>query len=257
MLIWTLLQVTALVCMYMTGAYALAQIKKNNGIADIAWAGGFVLVAIYTLVDTKLFFARHILVTALILIWGIRLSTHIALRNWNAHEDARYAHMRQQWAGGVAWRSFVYIFLLQGVFILIISYPVILINCSAEYGLTFLDYIGLSIWLIGFIFEAVGDYQLTQFLKKPENKGMIMTQGLWRYTRHPNYFGEATMWWGIFLIALSVPHGISAIISPLCITFLLRCVSGVPLTEKQLAHMPAYQAYKKHTNTFLPWFYRS
>ncbi|MCL6571176.1 MAG: DUF1295 domain-containing protein [Bacillus sp. (in: Bacteria)] len=124
--------------------------------------------------------------------------------------------------------------------------------CGQEEGLGFLDYIGLATWIVGFFFEVVGDHQLKKFTNKPENKGKLMKYGLWKYTRHPNYFGEATMWWGIFLIALSSPNGWVAIISPMIITLLLLFVSGVPLLEKKYKDHPEFKAYANRTSKFIP-----
>jgi steroid 5-alpha reductase family enzyme len=144
--------------------------------------------------------------------------------------------------------------MLQGLLLLIIAYPVMLINHSKEAGIVFLDILGLIIWLEGFFFEAVGDYQLLKFKRKAENKGKIMTQGVWRYTRHPNYYGETAMWWGIFLIALSVRNGWTAFVSPLLITFLLLKVSGITMLEKKYVGNKEFEEYAKRTRAFFPWF---
>jgi steroid 5-alpha reductase family enzyme len=126
------------------------------------------------------------------------------------------------------------------------------VNRSREKGLTFLDALGAAVWLAGFLFEAVGDYQLGQFKRKPESKGKIMTSGLWRYTRHPNYFGEAALWWGIWLAALSVEGGWAGIISPLTIGFLLLKVSGVTMLEKKYVGNEEFAAYARRTSAFFP-----
>jgi len=135
-----------------------------------------------------------------------------------------------------------------------IVYPVIIINRSFEIGLTPFDYIGIVIWLIGFIFETIGDAQLRNFITSPKNKGKIMDKGLWQYTRHPNYFGESLMWWGIFFLSLSVKNGLYCIVSPIVITFLLTKISGIPLLEKKYEGNPDFEAYKKRTSAFIPWF---
>ena len=137
---------------------------------------------------------------------------------------------------------------------LVIAYPIILINAYAGQGLRALDLLGLVIWITGFIFESVGDKQLAVFLKNPDNRSKVIQSGLWKYTRHPNYFGEATMWWGIFVLALSVPLGWSGIISPLTITFMLLFVSGVPMLEKKMMENPEFREYAKVTSKFIPWF---
>jgi len=144
--------------------------------------------------------------------------------------------------------------MLQGFLLLVISYSIILVNYSMETGIKALDIIGLVLWLVGFFFEAVGDYQLIRFKRDEKNKGKIMTQGLWKYTRHPNYFGECVMWWGIFLIALSVKYGWTAIISPLLITLLLLRVSGVVMLEKKYIGNKEFEDYAKKTSAFFPWF---
>lgn len=196
---------------------------------------------------------RSVMVTCLVAVWGSRLAVYILIRHRGKGEDFRYARWRNEWGKWFILRSFFQIFMLQGLLLLIISYPVILVNHSSGEGLGLLDYIGILVWLIGFFFEAVGDYQLSRFKKKSENKGKIMTEGLWRYTRHPNYFGEAVMWWGIFLIALSVRYGWTSVISPIVITFLLLRVSGVIMLEKKYEDNEAYAAYTRRTNAFLPW----
>lgn len=242
------------VFLYMSFIFMLAWIKKDNSIVDIAWGVGFILVAILIFFLEPEFVTRHILVTALIFLWGTRLATHIAIRNKGRGEDYRYAQWRKDWGKWFFIRSLFQIYMLQGLLLLIIAYPVILINYSEEPGITFLDILGLIIWLYGFFFEAVGDYQLLKFKGQAKNKGKIMTQGLWKYTRHPNYFGETVMWWGIFLIALSVRNGWTAIISPLTITFLLVKVSGISMLEKKYVGNKEFEEYAKRTRAFFPWF---
>ena len=242
------------VFLYMSSIFMLAWIKKDNSIVDIAWGVSFILVAILTFFLEPEFVTRHILVTSMIFLWGTRLATHIAIRNKGRGEDYRYAQWRKDWGKWFFVRSFFQIYMLQGLLLLIIAYPVMLINHSKEAGIVFLDILGLIIWLEGFFFEAVGDYQLLKFKRKAENKGKIMTQGLWRYTRHPNYFGETAMWWGIFLIALSVRNGWTAFVSPLLITFLLLKVSGITMLEKKYVGNKEFEEYAKKTSTFFPWF---
>ncbi len=242
------------VFLYMSLIFMLAWIKKDNSIVDIAWGIGFILVAILTFFLETEFVNRHVLVIALIFIWGARLATHIAVRNKGRGEDFRYAQWRKDWGRWFFIRSFFQIYMLQGFLLLVIAYPVMLINHSKETGIEFLDILGLIIWLGGFFFEAVGDFQLSKFKRKAENKGKIMIQGLWRYTRHPNYFGEAAMWWGIFLIALSAKNGWTAIVSPLLIIFLLLRVSGVNTLEKKYSGNKEFEEYAKKTSAFFPWF---
>jgi steroid 5-alpha reductase family enzyme len=241
------------VFLYMTTVFLLALKKKDNSIVDIAWGLGFIGVAILTLFLSEGLTARQLIISVLIFIWGVRLALHIAIRKRGKGEDFRYAKWRRDWGGWFVLRSYFQIFMLQGVFLFIISLPIMLVNISSRLDLTGMDFLGVSVWLIGFFFEAVGDYQLKQFKQKVENKGKIITTGLWRYTRHPNYFGEVVMWWGIFLVALSVENGWIAILSPLTISFLLLRVSGVTMLEKKYKGHPEFEAYAARTNAFFPW----
>jgi steroid 5-alpha reductase family enzyme len=244
----------AFIFLYMTCVFYFALFKKDNSIVDIAWGLGFIGVAIFTFFLKDGWINRHLIVTGLVLIWGIRLAIHIAIRNRGKGEDYRYAKWRQEWRRWFVLRSYFQIFILQGVFLFVIALPIMLINFSYREDLTAIDFLGIGVWCIGFIFEAVGDYQLKQFKKRPENKGKIITTGLWKYTRHPNYFGEVAMWWGIFLCAVSVKNGWAAILSPLLITFLLLRVSGVTMLEKKYEGNTEFEAYSKRTNPFFPWF---
>lgn len=242
------------VFVYMTAVFLIAVLAKDNSIVDVAWGPGFILVAVVTFWLRPGFEARHLLITLLVAIWGLRLAIHIFLRNRGRGEDFRYAKWRKDWGRWFIPRSFFQVFMLQGIFMLIISSSIVLVNRSPESGLTLLDALGGILWLIGFLFEAVGDYELKRFKQKPESKGKIMKTGLWKYTRHPNYFGEAALWWGIWLIALSVDSGWAAIISPLTISFLLLKVSGVKMLEKKYAGNEEFAAYARRTSPFFPWF---
>ncbi|MGB4704775.1 MAG: DUF1295 domain-containing protein [Candidatus Saccharicenans sp.] len=246
-----------IIFLYMNTIFILSLIKKNASIVDIGWGPGFVLVVFVHLLKDSLKHQsvdpRQFMIAALIAIWGIRLAWHIYKRNRGKPEDYRYAHWRQKWGKNFILRSYFQIFLLQGFFMLIILTPALLVLNSRTKQLNFLIFMGLVIWLTGFIFEALADAQLRQFKKNPENRGRIITTGLWKYSRHPNYFGEALMWWGIFLMALSAPSGWLGIISPLLITFLLTEVSGVKLLEKKYRGNPEFEAYKNKTSAFFPW----
>jgi len=234
--------------------FIAALLTRNNSIVDMGWGAGFILVALVTLLKSGAYFERNLLVLLLVIIWGGRLSYHIVRRNWGKPEDFRYAKWREEWDRWLIPRAFFQIFMLQGLLMLIIAYPLILINAYPVQGITFLDYIGLLVWAAGFFFESLGDKQLAVFKLDPANKGHVIKSGLWKYSRHPNYFGEATMWWGIYIITLSVMHGWSAIISPLTITLMLLFVSGVPMLEKKYQNNPEFQEYARVTNKFFPWF---
>jgi len=233
--------------------FLIAQKKKNNGLVDIAWGLGFVIAAIFSYFAGGFQTDRATLVTILTIIWGVRLAYYLFKRNWNKPEDYRYVNMRKRWGTNFVYlKIFLNVYVLQLVLLFIIAQPILLTNVSSTKGLGTLDYIGLIVWIIGFFFEVVGDNQLKSFIKKPENKGKLMKYGLWKYTRHPNYFGEATMWWGIFLIALSSPNGWIGIISPIIITLLLLFVSGVPLLEKKYKNHPEFADYAMRTSKFVP-----
>ncbi|MCX5922208.1 MAG: DUF1295 domain-containing protein [Candidatus Dependentiae bacterium] len=250
----TLLIISCLVFILMTCTFIVAYIKKDNTIVDTAWGLGFIVVAW----SSFLLGAHHqpagYLVSALVTLWGLRLILHINLRNKGKGEDPRYKAFREEWGAWAPLHSFFKIFMLQGFLLLVIAFQIITVNNATFAPLTTLTFIGLLVWIIGFLFESIGDYQLYAFMKNPANKGQLMTLGLWRYTRHPNYFGEITMWWGIYLMACTAPYGIIAIISPITITSLLLFVSGIPMTEKMLEKHPAFAAYAQKTSVLIPWF---
>jgi len=244
-----------LVFVYMTLFFLVALLKKNNSIVDIGWGVGFVLIALYTLFTRGVGSDPQFYITLFVAIWGLRLFYHIIRRNWGKAEDFRYANWRKQWGKWVHVRAFFQVFMLQGLFMLIIAAPIIITNSTRSHRpLTEIGWIGIIVWLVGFFFEAVGDRQLQKFIADKKNKGKLMTQGLWKYTRHPNYFGEAVMWWGIWFISLSTPWSGFGIIGPITITLLIRFVSGVPMLEKKYAGRKDFEAYKKRTNAFVPWF---
>ncbi len=250
---------------YMCFVFVLALTKKDNGVADVAYGWGFVVIALYTLIVGDYGFAG-ILATILAIIWAARLSIRIYLRNEGKPEDYRYASMREKWMKKGKWNfllnSFLQVFMLQGLIIFIVSLPVSLLNIYGDgLGFSLLGLLGLIVWLKGFFFEAVGDWQLAKFIKNPENKGKIMQKGLWHYTRHPNYYGESLMWWGLAIISFSVLFSAQGFwfsllpfIGPIVITFLLLKVSGVPLLEKHFEGKPEWEEYKAKTSVFIPWF---
>ncbi len=243
-----------LIFAYFSVFFVVALIIKNNSIVDIGWGAGFVMVAWYSMVRGGNYTEIGVLTTVLVTVWGLRLFYHIIKRNWKKPEDFRYAAWRKEWGKWLVPRAFLQIFMLQGFFMAVIAYPVIAINATDKASFSLLAIIGALVWVKGFFFEAVGDWQLKQFIKNPANKGKIMKEGLWRYTRHPNYFGEATMWWGIFIIGIGTRSGILGIISPLTITILLVFVSGVPMLEKKYADNSEFQEYARRTSKFIPWF---
>jgi steroid 5-alpha reductase family enzyme len=230
---------------------------KNSSIVDIFWGTGFVIAAwVYFALTPAGFVPRKLLLAALVTLWGLRLSIHILLRNWGKPEDFRYQKWRQEAGPRWWWRSFFKVFLLQGVLLWIISVPLLAAQYSAlPARLTAVDWLGAAVWLVGFFFEAVGDYQLVRFKADPANRGRVLDRGVWRYTRHPNYFGDSTQWWGYFLVAAAA-GGWWTVFSPVLMTLFLLRVSGVALLEKTLETRPGYKEYIQRTSAFIPWFPR-
>lgn len=234
-----------LIWLYMSSWYGLSIYKKRNDIADIAWGLGFILVAFFNLYTGYLSF-QSVLIVFLTSIWGGRLALHIYHRNKNKKEDYRYEQFKSS--------PYLKVFMLQGLFMFLISLPIILISHLDIFGWSNINTLGLWLWCLGFYFEVVGDNQLKEFLKNPKNKGKIMDRGLWKYTRHPNYFGEVTMWWGIWLISFYNLNSFLGLIGPLTITTLILFVSGIPLLEKKYEGHKLFEIYKNKTSIFFPWF---
>jgi len=241
----------------MTLLWLVSLSLRNSSIVDIFWGTGFVIASwIYFAMSPDGYFVRKLLICMLVTIWGFRLSIHILLRNWGKPEDFRYQKWRIEAGDSWWWRSWIRVFLLQGVLLWIISAPLLAAQRSAlPDHLTFLDYAGLVIWLIGFYFEAMGDMQLAKFKADPANRGQVMKSGVWKYTRHPNYFGDSAQWWGYYLIAAAA-GGWWTIFSPILMTLFLVRVSGVALLEKTMKTRPMYNEYIQQTNSFIPWFPR-
>lgn len=258
MTFWGLFGIIALtIWTLMTILWVVSLLMKNAGIVDIFWGLGFVIVnwvAFFLTSDITL--PRHWLLNIIVTIWGLRLFLHIFLRNKGKPEDFRYADFRKKYGKKFWWFSYLQTFMLQGVLMLLISTPLIITQYANQPSkLGFLEYLGLVIWVIGFFFEAVGDYQLNRFIKNPQNKGKLLDSGVWKYTRHPNYFGDSAQWWGYFLIACAVPFGFLTVFSPIIMTFFLIKVSGVAMLERSMAdRKPGYKEYMRTTNAFIPWF---
>jgi steroid 5-alpha reductase family enzyme len=241
-----------LILIYLTCMLIIVQSKKDNSIGNFTWGGGVLLVTLYTFLISN-HSARSLLLTSLICIWAFRLIYYVYSR-YKKGADPRFVEWQKQWGQYALFISFWWIFIMNGIMLTIMSVPSVLVNRSFIPHLNLLDFIGLMIWLVGFCCESVADWQLYAFMKNPMNKGKIMKEGLWHYSRHPNYFGEITMWWGIFCIALSVPYGWIALVAPITITVLLVFFTGVPMLERVFKDNPEYQEYKKHTSMLIPWF---
>jgi steroid 5-alpha reductase family enzyme len=241
----------------MTALWLLSLALRNASIVDIAWGPGFAAAAILAAVIGDGDTGRRILVAALTSIWGLRLGTYIFLRNRGHGEDSRYQAMRRNAGPRFWWFSLIQVFLLQGVLMWIISVSLVYAATSDAQGSRWTDVIGAAVWAVGFAFESVGDWQLARFKAQPANRGKVMDRGLWRYTRHPNYFGDAVVWWGLFIIALGV-GGWFTVASPIIMTVLLVRVSGVALLERsQVRTKPGYRDYIARTSAFVPWFPRN
>jgi steroid 5-alpha reductase family enzyme len=245
-----------LVLALFSAVWFLSVLLTNAGIVDIFWGLGFVLVAWASALFGHGDLYRKVLLTTLTTLWGVRLAVHIFLRSRGAGEDFRYRQFRQNGGENFWWVSLITIFWLQAALCFVIALPLQIgqaVPTAAPLG--WREAIGVLIWAVGFVTETVADAQLQAFRNDPANKGKVMRGGLWRYSRHPNYFGECVLWWGLFLIVLPVPGGIYTIIGPALITFLLLKVSGVTMLEQGLKHRrEGYAEYVRSTPAFVPWF---
>lgn len=232
--------------------FLFAWAKGRNDFADVAWGLGFVVTTGVSLVAGNTYSTRGLLVSGLVLLWGLRLALHIHARNSGRGEDARYRQWREAWGRWFLLRSFLQIYLLQGTLLVVVATPIIFANTSPDTPLSAVDLLGLAIWVTGFLFEALGDWQLLAFMRNPANKGKLMSSGLWRFSRHPNYFGEVTLWWGAWLIVSVIPNGWMTLLGPLTITVLILKVSGIPMLERRYAGRADFEAYKRRTSVFLP-----
>lgn len=237
---------------YMNVWFLVSLIKKRNDVADIAWGLGFMLLAWTSFFLSGNSSIRGVMVAILVSIWGVRLAWHIHSRNRGKPEDYRYLAWRKEWGAWFYPRSYFQVYLLQGFLLFLVALPIMAINNNIGLSFSWLDIVGVAVWILGFYFEARGDAELAQFVKNPANKGKILQNGLWAYTRHPNYFGEVTLWWGIFIISLGSTPFIYTIVGPLTITILILFVSGIPLLEKKYAGQPEFEEYKKKTSIFFP-----
>ncbi|MDR3550812.1 MAG: DUF1295 domain-containing protein [Candidatus Babeliales bacterium] len=241
---------------YLCIMLVIVYIKKDTSIGNFSWGGGCLLLTLVSLFVFGHYHPRQILVTMLITIWCSRLAYYVWAR-YKKGADPRYVDWLHRWRNpfvGFLF-SFGWIVILNGLFSLVMSLPAVAINITAiQPTFGWFDFLGILVWLTGFIIESVSDMQLHAFMSDPENKGHLCTQGLWRYSRHPNYFGEMCMWWGLFLIACSIPLGMYTFITPCAITFTLLFVTGIPWNEKAISTNPEYPEYKRRTSILIPWF---
>lgn len=232
-------------------AWIVSLVRRDVGIVDGLWSLFFLAAGLTTWWYVDAGSARPALVLALLAIWALRLSAHIFIRNHGQPEDYRYREMRERNAP-FEWKSLYLVFGLQAALAWLIALPLIVAIASPTGALGWLDGLAVLLWLTGFVFEAGGDWQLAQFRRDPDNRGKVMASGLWRYTRHPNYFGDFCIWWAYYLFAVAA-GGWWTIVSPLLMSVLLLKVSGVALLEKSIGdRRPGYADYVATTNAFFP-----
>lgn len=241
------------IAVLMLGTWLLSLVLRNASIVDIVWGLGFVVVAWATRLTADGDTARQNLLTVLVTLWGLRLALHLARRNIGHGEDFRYVLMRRKYGDRFPLVSLVTVFAFQGLMMWVVSLPVQLGQADGGVSVGPLAAFGVMLWLVGFLFETVGDAQLTRFKKDPSNAGKVMDRGLWSLTRHPNYFGDAVQWWGIGVIAAEAGTATIGLVGPALMTYLLMRVSGVPMLERGMAkRRPGYEDYVRRTSAFFP-----
>ena len=243
------------VVLFMTVVWLLSVARRDASIVDIAWGLGFLAAAWAYQVSAEAATSRQVLVLVLLHLWGLRLALHLLRRNWGSPEDRRYRRMRERGGGSFWWASLFKVFWLQAALAWIVSAPVgVALLAEAPATLGGLDGLGIALVAVGLLFEAGGDWQLARFRRDPANRGRVCDSGFWRYTRHPNYFGDAVVWWGFFAFAAATPGGWWSAVGPLLMTVLLVRVSGVAMLEPDLRRSkPGYRAYIARTSPFFPW----
>jgi len=240
------------IAVLMVGTWLISVVIKDASIVDITWGLGFATVATVLWIADDSRSSLDTLLWIMTLMWGLRLCLYLARRNLGHGEDYRYVAMRKRWGPAFPVISFLTVYTLQGTLMWVVSLPVQLSH-RQEGSIGVLAIIGVALWLVGFYFESVGDLQLRRFKADPSNEGKVLDTGLWRYTRHPNYFGDACVWWGIALVACSVSVGRWGLIGAAVMNLLLLKVSGVALLERSLKRRkPDYQAYVERTSAFIP-----
>ena len=238
----------------MFALWLLSLALRDASIVDIWWGPGFASIAVASCWlgaggDAE----RRALSTGIVALWGLRLGGYLAWRNWGRGEDPRYQAMRRHWGARFPLASLATVFGLQGALMWFVSLPVQAVHVSSGGSLGALDAAGAALAALGLFFEAVGDAQLARFRTDPANRSRVMDRGLWRYTRHPNYFGDCCVWWGLYAMAAATPIGVWTLASPLLMTFLLLRVSGVALLERSIGkRRPAYADYQRRTSAFIP-----
>jgi steroid 5-alpha reductase family enzyme len=231
-----------------------AMVGRRQGrvsVVDTAWGLGFIVVAVVagSVGDGPLW--RRLLVLVLVAVWGGRLARHMHTRNRGKGEDPRYEKMLADQPGDPFLVAVRKVYLVQGAAIWFVSLPLQVSAASGD-GVVWVAILGAAVWLLGIVFEAVGDAQLSRFKADPGNKGKVMDRGLWAWTRHPNYFGDSAVWWGLYLVAASAWPGVLTILSPVAMTYFLVFATGARLLEKEMSTRPGYPEYQQRTSYFLP-----
>ncbi len=250
-----LLLAAASISLYMVAIWLASLPLRDVSIVDIGWGLGFVMVAWVAYLATQAQGPRSVLLVALPTIWGLRLGGYLAWRNHGKGEDRRYVSMRNKHGDKFWWVSLLTVFGLQGLVMWVVSLPLTvgLHGTHATPGISLVTIVGTLVWAVGMVFEAGGDYQLAQFKANGENQGKVMDRGLWQYTRHPNYFGDFLVWWGLWLVSLPTAGLGWTVISPLVMSVLLMKISGVSLLEQDIEdRRPSYASYKRRTSPFFP-----
>ena len=231
--------------------FIFAASYKSDKVTDLSYGLSFIILALYSIFTRGTFYLTQIIITVMILVWGLRLAGYLFIRILKIKRDKRFDGIRENFV------KFASFWIIQALSVWIIMLPATFVLNSADLPLTTLSYIGISVWTIGFLIETIADHQ--KFTFKNKNKGFINT-GLWKFSRHPNYFGEITLWWGLFMVIIPYLSGLYwlTILGPLFITFILLFVSGIPILEKRYnkkyGHLTEYQEYKKKTSILIPWF---
>ncbi len=237
--------------------YTLSRLLQRMDIADIAWGMGVAVMAMLSLALSSDLSTPRIVVSTAGLVWGLRLAWHIYRRSHGRPEDARYRAWRAEWGSRVHVRSFFQVFVLQTLLMAVVSLPIIVPNLRSpptdgEVNMVLLTVGGL-LYVTGLLFESIADWQLARFLSDASNTGKVMRVGLWRRSRHPNYFGEVVLWWGIAAMALAQGAPAVVLVSPVLVTLLIFKVSGIPMLEEKMARDPKYADYIANTNVFWPF----
>lgn len=242
----------------MSALFLVSRRQKRYDYVDVGWGGSFAVIALTAYTLSNLYIGSSsvkLLVLSIVLIWAARLSLHILMRlRRSSEEDRRYVELRSRWPSQSSWQIYLRIFVVQSLLAMLVSIPVIHLLLLEKSSWTSWTTLGLIVWIFGFSFEVIADYQLKSFLAQKSAKGKLMTTGLWSVSRHPNYFGEIVLWWGITLMCIGTPHGWVGMGGASVITYLICFVSGVPLAEKSSSAKPGWRKYASKTSLFIPFW---